>query len=180
MALYQRHFSADAGVLNDPYLGVVCGIESDSPRSARKAGTIRSQRIYFLRLGRDLKWYQTDKHGKSDIMLTAFDQSDKKEAELQKEKGQLWLAILAVHLANGNSLQCRQVWCDTIKEYVRLAALLLKLFTDRDFRFDNPGDNRFCPRLANVYKEVQRYEDLPKRRNPYFPAMHLRLRRWRK
>ena len=91
--------------------------------------------------------------------------------------GQLKLAMYALHLANGHSIHCKQLKPDTIKKYVAAVASFLSLFSGNDYRKDCNTDQRFGHILAAVYADLDRYNTVPDRREPYTPAMHLEARR---
>ena len=87
-------------------------------------------------------------------------------------RGQVQLAAYAVHLSRGSTLTAKQVKVKTIKEYVFATASFLALFTGTDFRYDSPTDKAFGGLLAVVYSDLERYETVPDRREPYTPEMH--------
>ena len=87
-------------------------------------------------------------------------------------RGQAQLAAYAIHLSKGNTLVARQVKVKTIKEYVFAAASFLALFSGLDYRYDSPTDTNFGTLLAPIYSNLERYETVPDRREPYTPAMH--------
>ena len=87
-------------------------------------------------------------------------------------RGQLQLAMYAVHVASGSSLTCRQLKLATIKQYVLAAASFLALFCGRDLRKVNPSDTQYGPYLHSVFKDLEQYEKVPNRREPYTPEMH--------
>jgi hypothetical protein len=88
-------------------------------------------------------------------------------------RGQLQLAMYAQHLATGSTLYCRQIRAKTIKLYIKNVAAALALFgpLERDFRKDNPTDKSMCPTLAAVFKELERWEQMPNRREPFTVEM---------
>jgi hypothetical protein len=93
--------------------------------------------------------------------------------EVELRRGQLQLAMYAQHLATGSTLFCRQIQAKTIKLYIKNVASALALFgpCPRDFRKDNPTDQGFCPLLNAVYKELERWEQMPNRREPFTVEM---------
>ena len=80
--------------------------------------------------------------------------------------------MYALHLQSGHSIQCRTLKVATIKEYVRAIASFWALFSGVDFRKDSPHDKSFGHILGPVFKDMERFETVPDRREPYTPAMH--------
>ena len=89
------------------------------------------------------------------------------EGDVPPERGQLQLAMYAVHLSSGQGIYCRQLKVKTIENYVYNVASFLALFGGRDFRKDNPSDRHMGRLLSGVYRDLASYEGLPKRREPY-------------
>ena len=87
-------------------------------------------------------------------------------------RGQAQLAAYAIHLSRGSTLTARQIKVKTIKEYVFAVASFLALFSGIDYRFDTPSDKNFGQLLSSVYTDLERYETVPDRREPYTPEMH--------
>jgi hypothetical protein len=76
--------------------------------------------------------------------------------------------MYAMHLATGSTLLCKAIKCGTIKEYVKAAASIMGLLgKEIDYRRENPTDKAFCPSLQAVYNELQRWERVPNRREPF-------------
>ena len=92
--------------------------------------------------------------------------------EEESVRGQLQLAMYAIHLSTGHSIYCKQIKVKTIETYVYNAATFLSLFTGRDYRKDRPGDKHMGHLLSSVYKDLHSYETMPKRREPYTLQMH--------
>jgi hypothetical protein len=84
---------------------------------------------------------------------------------------QLQLAMYAQHLFTGQLLLHRCIKLGTIKEYVCAAATFMQLFGLRksDPRYDDPCDTKVGNILTDVYKDMQGYEDLPRKRDPFSP-----------
>ena len=91
------------------------------------------------------------------------------------KRGQLQLAMYALHLASGCSINAHKLKLATIKVYIRAVAIFLGMFCGRDLRFDNPGDTSFGHLLQPVFKDLEKYETVPNRREPYTIAMQLRV-----
>lgn len=89
-----------------------------------------------------------------------------------RERGQVQLAAYAVHLSKGHTLLNKHIKVKTIKEYVFAAASLLAGFSGHDYRYDSPTDKTFGQYLAPIYSDLERYETVPDRREPYTPEMH--------
>ena len=89
------------------------------------------------------------------------------EGDVPPERGQLQLAMYAVHLSTGHGIYCRQLKVKTIENYVYNVASFLALFGGRDFRKDSPSDRHMGRLLSGVYRDLAAYESLPQRREPY-------------
>ena len=89
------------------------------------------------------------------------------EGEIPPERGQLQLAMYAVHLSSGQGIYCRQLKVKTIENYVYNVASFLALFGGKDFRKDSPSDRHMGRLLSGVYRDLASYESLPSRREPY-------------
>jgi len=88
------------------------------------------------------------------------------------KRGELQLAMYALHVASGSSVTSAMVKLPTIKLYVAQVAKFLSLFCQRDLRRVNPGDPHLAPLLSGVYKDLEQFEKVPDRREPYTPEMH--------
>jgi len=99
-------------------------------------------------------------------------------ASLSRRRVSLQLASYALHLSSGNSLLCRTLKSSTIKGYVRDVATFLRQCDpqQRDFRRDSDTDKQFSVSLAKVYAEIERWEKVPNRREPFTVEMLLELR----
>ena len=87
-------------------------------------------------------------------------------------RGQLQLAMYAVHLATGNSIYCQRIKAATVEQHVVVAATFLAHFTGRDFRKDLPTNSSMGHLLGPVYRDLRSYESVPERREPYGLRMH--------
>jgi len=87
-------------------------------------------------------------------------------------RGQLQLAMYAVHLAAGNSIYCKRIKVTTVNNYVLAASTFLAFFTGRDFRKDLPTDSSMGHLLGPVLKDLRSYESVPNRRAPHGLNMH--------
>jgi hypothetical protein len=90
-------------------------------------------------------------------------------------RAQYQLAMFAAHLAEGNSIYCRSIKLAAIKAYVRHVASFIALFQGCDIRKDNPTDKNIGKVLTTVFDEIERYEKIPDRQEPYTPEMHNRV-----
>jgi hypothetical protein len=90
-----------------------------------------------------------------------------------KRRALLQLGMYAQYLGTGSTLYCRQIKVDTIKKYIRDVARFLALFGthERDLRKDNPTDVKLSKVLTSVFDELQRWEKVPNRREPFTVAM---------
>jgi hypothetical protein len=87
-------------------------------------------------------------------------------------------ACYAMHLGTGHSLSFRNIRSGTIRGYLLAAASLVMSFdrdpSGRDARKEL-GQSTLCFPLDKVLKELKRWEDVPKRREPYSLAMQFAL-----
>ena len=88
------------------------------------------------------------------------------------ERVQAQLAAYALYLSRGSTITAKAIKVDTIKAYVFAVASFLALFSGRDCRYDSPSDRTFGTLLSPVYKDLERFETVPDRREPYTPEMH--------
>ena len=91
-------------------------------------------------------------------------------------RGQLQLAMCAIHLATGHTIHCKQIKAATIEQYVLAASTFLAFFTGVDFRKDRPTDSFMGHILGPVYRDLKSYESVPDRREPYDIHMHMLAR----
>ena len=84
--------------------------------------------------------------------------------------------MYAVHLSCGHSIHCKSIKAATIEQYVLAAASFISMFTGVDYRKDNPSDTKMGHLLAPIFRDLKKYETIPKRREPYDPQMHLLAR----
>ena len=92
-------------------------------------------------------------------------------------RGQFQLAMYALHLSAGHSIQCKSLKSATIEQYVLAGATFVALFTGRDFRKDNQSDTHMGHILGPVLRDLKRYDLVLKWREPYNPSMHRLARR---
>jgi hypothetical protein len=80
------------------------------------------------------------------------------------------MALYAMHLATGSNLRYRTIKAGTIGNYLASVAKFLGRFSDRDVRktVDSPN---IAPCIKSILDEVKRWEDMPKRREPFTPEM---------
>ncbi len=89
-----------------------------------------------------------------------------------QDRANYQLALYATHLATGSSLHCRSLKAGTIRSYLLDVAKFLGRFRDIDPRFRSTADTRLAPAIAKVIDEVQRWESVPNRREPFTLEMH--------
>ena len=77
------------------------------------------------------------------------------------------LALYSVHLATGNSVSCRSIKAATIEKYIRSVAKFCARSNPRDPRKLEQTHQRLAPAIQSVINEVQRWEDIPNRREPF-------------
>lgn len=89
------------------------------------------------------------------------------------------MALYAAKLGTGSTLFQRQIKVDTIKKYLLSVASFIALVGNhpRDPRKRSPTDKEFCPELQAVLRELERWEKVPNRREPYTLAMQEFLER---
>lgn len=82
-------------------------------------------------------------------------------------RGQLACCMYALYLHSGHSLYCKKIKYHTIETYIRDMASLIAIATGKDVRKDQPNDTKMGSMLTDVYKEIKRYEALPRKREPF-------------
>lgn len=80
----------------------------------------------------------------------------------------LQMCMYAVHLASGSTLFCRRITAGTIQTYIlNVATFLMRFDSCRlDPRKTEEGD-RLHPMLKSIYAELERWEKVPNRREPF-------------
>ena len=81
------------------------------------------------------------------------------------------LALYSVHLATGNSVSCRSTKAATIEKYIRSVAKFCARSNPRDPRKLDQTHKSLAPAIQGVITEVQRWEDIPDRREPFTVEM---------
>ena len=99
------------------------------------------------------------------------------EKQPDTRRGQHQIAMYAIHLACANSIYCKQLKSGTIKEYCAAVASFLALWTGIDHRKDNPTDRGMGHILQPVLADLEKYDAMPNRREPYSPSMQQEARR---
>jgi len=92
----------------------------------------------------------------------------------------LQLVLYAQHLASGHTLVSRALKATTVKKYISdIVKLMMNCSpVPRDFRYAQPGDTRFDPKLEAIFAEIQRYEAMPRKREPFTLHMLVLLEQW--
>ena len=84
----------------------------------------------------------------------------------------LQMCMYAVHLGTGSTLLCRSIKAGTIKAYVRDIARFLMRFGEHPIDPRKTEDQTGTdPMLQAIYKELDRWEKVPDRREPFTPEM---------
>ena len=137
--------------MKSPALLVILRAMSGSNKSPKQLGTIRSRRIHYLKFVQDI--------GLTDDWLL--------QDHVPHERRNWQLALYLVHLASGNNLWCKALKVDTLRQYIRDVARFLHRFCPIDPRYAHAGDKEFAPCLQAVFVELQRWETVPKKQEPY-------------
>ena len=87
------------------------------------------------------------------------------------------MAMFALHLASGHTLQCKSIKGGTIGDYCYAAAQLILIFDqdDKGYARDprkTPGNLIMSPAFQDVITEVKRWDGMPNRREPFTVAMY--------
>jgi hypothetical protein len=131
--------------------------------ASKEAGSIGSRRIHCLQFFHSKGWAD-------DLTME----------NMERRRGNMQFAMYALHLATGNTLFCRCIKTATIKKYLLHVASLFWLFgpQQRDFRKSNNNDSGFTPELTKLYCELDRWETVPNRREPFTLEMLHELYSW--
>ena len=82
------------------------------------------------------------------------------------------LALYALHLASGHSLQCRTLKAATVSKYIFDVASMITPLIGMDPRRTLPDSPKLVPQLQLVFEEMRKWERVSdKRREPFTPAM---------
>ena len=89
------------------------------------------------------------------------------KAPLKRKQQQL--AMFALHLFTGHSIQAKSIKLGTIQGYIRNVGTFMKQVHPEgvDPRFDRPGDQRVCELLTKVFERIRKYENIPDRKEPF-------------
>ena len=92
--------------------------------------------------------------------------------QMPTRRFQIQMALYAQHLATGSTLMCLAIKVNTIKLYVRQCVSFFMLFN----RWETnplmvPGTTTYFKELKGLYDELQRWEALPNRREPFTVEM---------
>ena len=89
-----------------------------------------------------------------------------------QERANYQLALYAAHLATGSSLHCKSLKAGTIRSYLLDVAKFLGRYRDVDPRYRSTADTKLAPPIGKILAEVQRWESIPNRREPFTLDMH--------
>ena len=134
-----------------------------SGRNTKEFGTLRSRFIHYLMFAYGMNW-----------------DDDPLMATMSIRRANLQLALYAAHLGSGETLLHRAIRVGTVKRYIADIAFIFRRIhkVARDVRYANPHDPKLCPELNAVFKELERYEKMPNRRDPFTPEMlHYQMKR---
>jgi hypothetical protein len=81
------------------------------------------------------------------------------------------MALHAAHLATGSSLLCKSIKAATVKKYLLNVAKFLSNFSRRDVRKEGPTSQGLAEPIKAVLVEMERWEKVPSRREPFTVEM---------
>ena len=93
----------------------------------------------------------------------------------EPDRGPLQFALYAAHLASGHTLKGQYIKAATIRAYLRAAATFLFRYTGVDPRYDRPGDKAMSHLIRAILDEVERFEKMPNKTEPYTTKLQHRL-----
>lgn len=142
-------------------ISAILNLESGATRSPKELRTARSRQLHFL-------WFLGQKR-----ILSQFVPVTIASVECQTYT----MATYATHLGTGGSLNCQQLKSSTISKYLLDIAKLIKCLhpEGRDPRKKDNAQTELAPPIRAVLKELERYEKVPNRREPYTLAMHAKF-----
>jgi hypothetical protein len=81
----------------------------------------------------------------------------------------LQLALFALHLCSGASFLCKAIKAATTRQYLADVSTVLRRLArlQRDLRRDRDSDTRLAATITTVLKEIERWEQMPNRREPF-------------
>jgi hypothetical protein len=120
------------------------------PKSAKEAGSFRTQVIHWLKFCKDMKL-------EDDMSLERVDLT----------RCHWQLGLCAIHLATGNSVSCRALKAATVEKHVRSVARFCSRGNPRDPRKLDQTQKPLAPVIQGVLDEVKRWENIPDRREPF-------------
>jgi hypothetical protein len=119
-------------------------------KTAKELGTFRTHCIHWFVFCMDMKL-------EGDMALE----------HLAIQRCNFQLALYTVHLATGNSVSCRSIKAATIEKYIRSVAKFCARSNPRDPRKLEQTHKTLAPVIQGVINEVQRWENIPDRREPF-------------
>jgi hypothetical protein len=81
------------------------------------------------------------------------------------------IALYAVHLATGHSIQCRAIKSGTIEKYLLAVATFCTRSNPRDPRKSEQISKGLAPEIRGVIDKIKRWENIPERREPFTVEM---------
>ena len=86
--------------------------------------------------------------------------------------GLLLVQLYAVHLGTGNSIHCKSIKVESIKQYVLAIRKFMEHFTAYDFGKHSQAASTLDSGLLAIFEEFKAYDSRPNRREPYTLEMH--------
>lgn len=77
------------------------------------------------------------------------------------------LGLYAVHLATGHSISCKALKAKSIEKYLRNISAFCARSNPRDPRKSEQTNKALAPAIQGVLDEVKRWENIPKRQEPF-------------
>jgi hypothetical protein len=127
---------------------------SGTPATAKDIRTIRNRRIHYFQFIHAIK-------------LT----DDWTLEKTQIKRCNMQMALYAAHLATGSSLLCKSIKAGTVEKYLLNIAKFLSNFSNRDVRKEDPTKQALAGPIKSVLTEMERWEKVPNRREPFTVEM---------
>jgi hypothetical protein len=101
-------------------------------------------------------------------------------AQLPRRRLTLQLALYAMHLGNGGTLLCCTIKAGTIAKYLQAVGNFLQCLHPEQInpRRVHDADKQLAPPIKAVLTELERWETVPNRREPYTLQMQATLQTW--
>jgi len=135
------------------HIVAVMKLSQGASNNAKTAGTRLTRRLHYFQWVKNM--------GLDDDMFLV---------NCTQRRRNWQFALYAAHLCSGEGIQLKAIRSNTVEQYLRDAAIFIKLRAKVDPRFNIDGKTMADP-IKDVLKEYKRWEKVPDRREPWTVEM---------